>query len=96
MINELTEDVRTTVAQLLTAYDAHLATGQTWVTWEHDRFFLATEVPGTVSYQVVVVEDGAAVGVVAWEDGDGDEPFFSAPTSHFRASDAAKAILANA
>lgn len=95
MIDELTEDVRVTVAQLLTTYDAHQADGGIWETWEHDRFFLATEVSGPCAYQMVIGRDGQ-IGVIAWLDGDGDEPFFAEPPGRFRPADAAKAILDHA
>ena len=95
MIDELTEDVRTTVAQLLLAYDEHLAGGGVWGNWEHDRFFLTTEVSETFAYQMVIGHD-SRLGVIAWEDGDGDEPFFAEPTSRFRPADAARAIIDHA
>lgn len=95
MIDELTEDVRVTVARLLTTHDAHLADGGTWENWGHDRFFLTTEVSETFAYQMVIGKD-SRLGVVAWEDGDGDEPFFAELTGRFRPADAAKAILDHA
>ncbi len=95
MIDRLTQDIRMTVARLLTAHDAHLASGGTWENWEHDRFFLTAEVSETYAYQMVISKD-SQLGVIAWEGGDGDAPFFAEPTSRFRPADAARAILDHA